>query len=105
MPGSRTANRQVRITDTLLFWQLWHDRDVDLLQIAARFNVSIGTVRKHASRLHLPARPMTLSEVRRAKGADPSLEEIWGPGGLTEQIQSTWSPQQEYDARMRATTA
>jgi hypothetical protein len=104
MAGPRTAGRSRVISDTMLFWRLWHDRSVDILEIARQLHVSIGTVRRHASRMHLPARPLTKAEVRKALAGDPSLDEIWGPGGLTEQIRASWTPQQEYDARMRATT-
>lgn len=104
MPGLRTAGRTVGIQDKRLFWKLWHSKSVDILEIAKQLGVSITTVRNQASRLKLPARPLTRSEVRKAMRGDPSLEEIWGPGGLTEQIRATWTPQQEYDARMRATT-
>ena len=104
MDSHRTVGRATGIHDKRLFWKLWHDRSVDLLHIAKQLGVSMTTVRKEATRLKLPARPLTRSEVRRAMGGDPSLEEIWGPGGLTEQIRATWTPQQEYDAKVRATT-
>lgn len=104
MAGPRTAGRSTVIRDTVLFWKLWHDKSVNILEIATQLGVSIGTVRRHASRLHLPARPLTKTEVLTAMRGDPSVEEIWGPGGLTEQIRASWTPQQEYDARIRATS-
>jgi len=104
MGSLKTRGRHRGIQDKALFWRLWHDRNVDLLGIATQLRVSIGTVRKEASRLHLPARQMTRNEVEVAMGRDPTEEEIWGPGGLTEQIRASWTPQHQYDARVRATS-
>lgn len=103
MSTPRTAGRSRGIEDKALFWRLWHDRNVDLLGIATQLRVSIGTVRKEASRLHLPARQMTRNEVEIAMGRDPTEDEIWGPGGLTEQIRASWTPEREYQAKLNAT--
>jgi hypothetical protein len=101
----RTAGRKRAIADTALFWRLWRDPSIDVLEIAKQLNVSISTARKHAAKLHLPTRPSGQSENREdLEGRDPTEDEIWGPGGLTEQIRSTWTSKQEHEARIRATS-
>jgi hypothetical protein len=104
MAGLRTAGRKRAISDTALFWQLWSDSSVDILEISRQLKVSIPTVRKYAARLHLPPRPARMDEADDGDdGRDPTENEIWGPGGLTEQIRATWTSKQEHDARIRAT--
>jgi hypothetical protein len=94
----RTIGRSANIEDIPRFWRMWHDESIAMLDIAKAFNVAIGTVRRTASRLGLPARMMTLRELDVAQGRDPTEEEIWGPGGLTEQIRSSWSDRREREA-------
>jgi hypothetical protein len=100
----RTIGRSASIDDIPQFWRLWHDTDIAMLDIAKTFNVAIGTVRRTASRLGLPARMMTLKELDVAQGRDPTEEEIWGPGGLTEQIRSSWNDRREREALENART-
>lgn len=100
----RTIGRKSAIDNTPKFWRLWHDENVTMLEIAKAFNVSMQTVRRRASQLKLPARPMTLRELEVTMGRDPTEEEIWGPGGLTEQIRSSWSDRREREALDNART-
>jgi hypothetical protein len=102
MLAGHTKGRKRWITDTVTFWRMWHDESLDMLAIAHHFHVSISQVRATANRLGLKARAMTRHEVEVAIGRDPTEEEIWGPGGLTEQIRASWSPTREYQASQNA---
>lgn len=100
----RTIGREKGIDSIPDLWQMWHDRSVELLDIAKHFNVSIQTVRRTAARLGLPSRYEMKKENTEREEGDPSEEEIWGPGGLTEQIRDSWSSRREYEARINATS-
>jgi hypothetical protein len=102
----RTIGRRKAIDCIPEFWRLWHDKSVDMLAIAAHFNVAIGTVRRTARRLGLPPRNSPpVDEVPEGREAgDPTEEEIWGRGGITERIRAGWSARREYEARVNATS-
>lgn len=110
----RTVGRANTIDNIPEFWGMWHDRSMDMLAIAAHFNVSITTVRRTARRLGLPPRNLQVPEPdnEREEG-DPSEEEIWGEGGgdgspgiggLTGKIRESWSSRREHEARINATS-
>lgn len=112
LDAQRTRGRRRAITDNVMFLKLWHDENIDMLEIASRMRVTILTVRSHASRLGLPARKMTRNEVEIAQGRDPTELEIWGEGGgngspgvggLTGQIRASWSEDREYQAKQNST--
>jgi hypothetical protein len=100
----RTIGRNRGIDSIPDLWRLWHDRSLELFDIATHFNVSITTVRRTALKLGLPSRQSIQGENTEREDGDPSEEEIWGEGGLTEKIRSSWSSRREYEARINATS-